>query len=96
MTDGITSDPDGEWYSFTMPAGVTQSGSITSEGANGTAVTPAYFNNRNCMVLDFENSADLGSWALRTSMTISSTIRWVLDAERSSSSCRKASWTVAV
>ena len=63
VTDGITSDPDGEWYSFTMPAGVTQSGSITSEGANGTAVTPAYFNNRNCMVLDFENSADLGSWS---------------------------------
>lgn len=63
VTDGITSDEDGKWYSFTMPSGVTGSGSITSEGANGTAVTPAYFNNKNCTVIDFENSADLGGWS---------------------------------
>ncbi len=40
VTD-ITSDEDGEWYSFIMPADVTESGSITSEGANGIAFTPA-------------------------------------------------------
>lgn len=44
ITSGIISDEDGKWYSFTMPDGVTEAGSITSEGANGTAVTPAYFN----------------------------------------------------
>ena len=44
ITTGIESDEDGEWYSFTMPSGVTTGGSIYSEGANGQAATPAYFN----------------------------------------------------
>lgn len=63
VTDGIESDEDGEWYSFTMPSGVTESGSITSEGANGTAVTPAYFNNNNCYIINFDDKGALGSWS---------------------------------
>lgn len=63
VTDGITSDEDGEWYSFTMPSGVTESGSITSEGANGTAVTPAYFNNNDCYIINFDGKGALGSWS---------------------------------
>lgn len=39
ITTGIESDEDGEWYSFTMPSGVTTGGSIYSEGANGQAAT---------------------------------------------------------
>lgn len=62
VTDGIESDPDGEWYSFTMPSGVTESGSITSEGANGTAITPAYFNNNSCFIINFDDKGELGSW----------------------------------
>ena len=63
VTDGITSDEDGKWYSFTMPSGVTKSGSITSQGANGTAVTPAYFNNNDCYIINFDGKGTLGGWS---------------------------------
>ena len=63
ITEGIVSDEDGEWYSFTMPAGVTEAGSITSEGANGTAVTPAYFNNNTCFVINFDDKGEMGGWS---------------------------------
>ena len=62
VTD-LTSDEDGEWYSFIMPAGVTEAGSITSEGANGTAITPAYFNENRCYVLDFDGKGVQGAWS---------------------------------
>lgn len=62
ITD-IESDEDGEWYSFTMPNGVTEAGSITSEGANGTAATPAYFNESRCIILDFDEIGAQGSWS---------------------------------
>ena len=65
ITDGITTDEDGEWYSFTVPASANLSvaGSITSEGANGTAVTPAYFNDFTNFVTDFDSKGELGSWS---------------------------------
>lgn len=63
ITSGIISDEDGKLYSFTMPDGVTEAGSITSEGANGTAVTPAYFNDFRCFVTDFDGKGELGSWS---------------------------------
>lgn len=65
ITSGIINDEDGKFYQFTMPSGVTASGSITSEGANGVAVTPTYFNNFDCYIIDFEENGkgELGSWA---------------------------------
>ena len=65
ITNGITSDEDGEWYSFTVPASADLSvaGSITSEGANGTAVTPTYFNDFTDFVTDFDGKGELGSWS---------------------------------
>ena len=45
VTDNIENDPDGEWYSFVMPSGVSQAGCITSDGANGKAQSPDFFNN---------------------------------------------------
>lgn len=63
VTDGITSDEDGEWYSFTMPEGVTEAGSITSTGANGTAKTPAYFNDNTCYIINYDGLGTLGSWS---------------------------------
>ncbi|NDV60209.1 glycan-binding surface protein [Bacteroides sp. 519] len=63
ITTGITSHIDGEWYSFKMPEGVTAGGSVYSEGANGIAATPAYFNNTDCMVLDFDGKGTQGSWS---------------------------------
>lgn len=63
ITNGITSQIDGEWYSFTMPEGVNTGGSIYSEGANGIAATPAYFNNADCMILDFDGNGSQGYWS---------------------------------
>jgi hypothetical protein len=68
ITSGIESDEDGEWYSFTMPEGVTEGGSILSEGSNGTAASPTYFNNRDCMILDFDGAGVHGYWGTSSSM----------------------------
>ncbi len=62
VTD-IESDDDGEWYSFVMPEGCTESGCILSEGANGSASTPAYFNESGGMILNFDGTGDMGSWS---------------------------------
>lgn len=62
VTD-ITCDPDGEWYSFVMPEGVTEGGSITSVGANGTAITPAMFNESRGIILDFDGNGEQGAWS---------------------------------
>ena len=65
ITSGIASDEDGKWYSFTMPASADFSvaGSITSQGANGTAVTPTYFNDFRNFITDFDALGELGSWS---------------------------------
>lgn len=64
ITEGITSDEDGKWFSFTVPASadLTKSGSITSVGANGTAKTPTYFNDFGNYITDFDGNGELGSW----------------------------------
>lgn len=56
-------DEDGEWFSFVMPEGVTEGGSITTEGANGTAVSAKYFNNNDCMILNFDGEGTQGYWS---------------------------------
>ena len=65
ITDGITSDEDGKWYSFTVPAtaDLTKSGSITSTGANGTAKTPTYFCDFGNYITDFDGNGGLGDWS---------------------------------
>lgn len=65
VTSGIESDEDGEWFSFTVPASADLSvaGSITSEGANGTAISPEFFNDFRCFVTDFDGKGELGSWS---------------------------------
>lgn len=65
ITTGIENDEDGEWFSFTVPAtaDLSVAGSLTSEGANGTAVSPTYFNDFRCFVTDFDGKGELGSWS---------------------------------
>ena len=63
ITDGIVSDEDGEWYSFIMPSNLSQGGSIIAEGANGISQTPAYFNERRGMLLDFDGGGKQGAWS---------------------------------
>ena len=65
ITEGIVNDEeDGEWFTFTMPSGVSEvGGSITTEGANGTAISPAYFNNNSCYVINFDGKGTQGGWS---------------------------------
>lgn len=63
VTSGIVSDEDGEWFSFTMPSGVSGAGTVTSEGANGTAVSPDYFNDSRSMILNFDGMGTQGYWS---------------------------------
>ncbi len=64
VNSGIESDDvDGEWFSFVMPEGLTEAGAIVATCANGTAQSPDYFNNRNCMILDFDGQYEQGSWS---------------------------------
>ena len=65
VTSGIVNDEEGKWYSFTVPASANLSvaGSLTSEGANGTAKSPDFFNDFRCFVTDFDGLGELGSWS---------------------------------
>lgn len=64
VVTGITSDDDeGTWYSFVMPSDVTEGGSITSVGVNGTAMTPPYFNENSCYILNFDGLGVQGYWS---------------------------------
>lgn len=64
VTDGIVSYENGDTVSFIMPEGVAAvSGSITTEGANGTAISPKYFNNNDCYVINFDGKGTQGGWS---------------------------------
>lgn len=66
VTDGIVNAPEeetGEWFTFVMPEGVTESGSISITGANGQAISGAYFNDFDCFITDFDGKGELGSWS---------------------------------
>lgn len=65
ITDGIISDEDGEWYTFVIPASANLSvvGSLTSEGANGIAKSPEYFNDFRNYIIDFDGKGVMGAWS---------------------------------
>ena len=63
VTSGIESDPKGEWFTFTMPSGVTEAGSITAEGANGTAISAENFNDNRCFIINFDGLGVQGGWS---------------------------------
>lgn len=66
ITSGIenaSDDEAGKWFSFVMPDGVTMGGSITTTGANGTAISSNYFNFGDCMILDFDGTGAQGFWS---------------------------------
>lgn len=66
IADGIVNAPEeetGEWFTFVMPSGVTESGSISITGANGQAVSGTYFNDFDCFITDFDGKGELGGWS---------------------------------
>lgn len=63
LTEGIVNDPDGEWFSFVMPSGLTEGGAIVTESPNGITQSPAYFNERRGLLLDFDTEGQQGAWS---------------------------------
>lgn len=63
VTTGIENDPDGEWFTFVMPSGVTSGGALISESPNGVTQSPAYFNEKRGMLLDFDTEGQQGAWS---------------------------------
>ncbi|MBF4470462.1 glycan-binding surface protein [Flavobacterium sp. HJJ] len=69
VTSGITSDVKGEFFTVTMPAGVSaEGGSLLVESANGGVYSPAYFNFKKGVILDFDGLGSHGYWGSGTSM----------------------------
>lgn len=56
-------DPDGEWFSFVMPSGVTEGGAVTFVSPNGMTQSPDYFNETRGMLLDFDDYNKQGCWS---------------------------------
>ncbi|WP_291857298.1 glycan-binding surface protein [Marinilabilia sp.] len=63
VTEGITSDEEGEFVIVTVPDGLTESGSLFVEGSNGGAYSPAYFNFKEGVILDFDGNGQQGFWS---------------------------------
>ncbi|HSD07130.1 glycan-binding surface protein [Flavobacterium sp.] len=69
VTTGIVSDEKGEFFTVAMPAGVSpDGGSILVESSNGGVYSPAYFNFKKGVILDFDGNGTQGFWGTSTSM----------------------------
>lgn len=67
VTSGITSDEDGEFFTVAVPNGVSDNGgSLFVMGSNGGAYSPAYFNFKKGILLDFDGRGTQGSWSTST------------------------------
>ncbi|HEA30053.1 MAG TPA: hypothetical protein ENH91_08690 [Leeuwenhoekiella sp.] len=64
VTDGIIYDEeDAEFFTVTMPEGVSESGgSLFIQTANGPAYSPAYFNFKEGIILNFDGMGELGEF----------------------------------
>lgn len=67
---GIFSDEDGKFFTVNVPDGITESGSLAVECANGGAYSPAYFNYKQGIILDFDTDGQQGSWGSSASMIL--------------------------
>lgn len=69
VTEGIASDVDGEMFTVVVPEGVSpEGGSLLVECANGGAYSPAYFNFKEGVILDFDGNGVHGFWGSASSM----------------------------
>ncbi|MDR2476106.1 MAG: glycan-binding surface protein [Bacteroidales bacterium] len=63
ITTDIESDEDGKFFRVKMPAGVSENGgSLFVECANGGAYSPAYFNSKSGLILDFDGHGAHAAW----------------------------------
>jgi hypothetical protein len=69
ISEGIVSDEeDGKWIKVTVPAGITESGSILVLCDNGGAYSPAYFNYKEGILHNFDDVKNY-SWGFADGLT---------------------------
>lgn len=69
VSTGITSDEDGEFFTVAVPNGVSDNGgSLFVQTSNGGVYSPAYFNFKKGVLLDFDGRGQHGYWGTSTSM----------------------------
>ncbi len=69
VTSGIIQSNDGTYFMVNMPENVSEDGgSLFVECANGAVYSPAYFNCRRSVILDFDGKGQHGSWGSSASM----------------------------
>jgi hypothetical protein len=69
VTTGITSDEEGESFTVVVPSGISDlGGSIYAETSNGGVYSPAYFNFKKGLLLNFDGQGSHGYWGSSTSM----------------------------
>jgi hypothetical protein len=68
VTSGITSDPKGEFFTVKVPNGVADGGSLFVQSSNGGVYSPAYFNFKKGILLNFDGKGQHGYWGTSTSM----------------------------
>jgi hypothetical protein len=70
VTTGITSDKEGKFFTVVMPTGVSDAGgSLLIKCSNGGAYSPAYFNFKKGLLLNFDDKGAHGYWTT-TSMIL--------------------------
>ncbi len=63
VTSDIEEDEDGKFFKVKVPGGVSEDGgSIFMECANGGAYSPAYFNCKKGLILDFDGHGEPAGW----------------------------------
>ncbi len=63
MDDNIVQGEDGKYFSVKVPEGIAENwGSIFIECANGGAYSPAYFNCKKGLILDFDGHGEPAGW----------------------------------
>jgi hypothetical protein len=73
VTTGIVSDKDGKFFTVVVPNGVSDNGgSLLIKCSNGGAYSPAYFNFKKGVLLNFDDKGAQGYWGTTTSMIIPS------------------------
>jgi len=66
---GITSDKEGKFFTVTVPAGVSANGgSLFVTTSNGGVYSPAYFNFKKGVLLNFDGQGQHGYWGTADSM----------------------------
>ncbi len=69
VTEGIVSDEEGEYFIVTVPEGVSEDGgSILVECANGGVYSPAFFNFKPGIIMNFDGIGTHGYWGSANSM----------------------------